>query len=182
MNEKQIFGIILAVIAVIIMFTGVGAVIGVPMLGYAVKNLAVKKYNDGASENNKKCENERRANEIKSRQNSATQKVSSTTEIIRKNESYKNDIENPNVQYKLGDCYYVGRKVEKNLKTSFMHYKKAADKGHTAAEFMVGLMYYRGEGISKDTDKGLRWIERSAGKGNSDAKEFLKSLENRLLM
>ena len=110
MNEKQIFGIILAIIAVIIMFTGIGAAIGVPMLAYAVKNMAVTTYNIGARENNKKRENERRANEIKSRQNNPIKKGSIAIEIIRKNESINNDIENPNVQYKLGDSYYSWKK------------------------------------------------------------------------
>ena len=75
----------------------------------------------------------------------------------------------------------VGRKVEKNLKTAFMHYKKAADKGHAAAEFMVGLMYYRGEGIDKDIELGLKWIKKSAGKENIDAKEFMRSLKNNFI-
>ncbi len=62
-------------------------------------------------------------------------------------------------QFFLGEMYYNGEGVEKNLTEAKKWYTKAADKGDARAQFNLGMMYYNGEGVAKNLTETERWKE-----------------------
>ena len=55
-------------------------------------------------------------------------------------------------------------------------YKKAANRGHPAAQFGIGRMYLGGQGTKKNPSLGLRWINLSARKNFPPALALLGEL------
>ncbi|NQY38079.1 MAG: sel1 repeat family protein [Alteromonadaceae bacterium] len=53
----------------------------------------------------------------------------------------------------------------------------AANKGHSEAQYYLGLFYYEGEVFSKDIEKGAFWLKISAVNGNTDAEDYLEKLD-----
>lgn len=49
----------------------------------------------------------------------------------------------------------------------------AADKGHVAATFMVGLGYLFGTGVEKDKTNAIKYIQDAADKGFADAQHVM---------
>jgi TPR repeat protein len=45
-------------------------------------------------------------------------------------------------------------------------WRELADKGHTVAQFNVGLLYEKGHGVRRDTAEAVRWYERAAENGD----------------
>ena len=54
--------------------------------------------------------------------------------------------------------------------------KQSAEKGHTNAMLVIGMMYYEGKGFAQNDTEAKVWFQKSADKGNEKAKEALKSL------
>ncbi|HLP97347.1 MAG TPA: tetratricopeptide repeat protein [Sideroxyarcus sp.] len=48
-------------------------------------------------------------------------------------------------------------------------YRKAAEQGHTSAQFNLGLMYIKGDGVIRDTRQALYWWQKAAEQGRADA-------------
>ena len=69
----------------------------------------------------------------------------------------------------LGDCYYYGEGIEKNLKRSFECYLNAAEAGNVSAQNDVGYAYENGEGVDKDLSKAAQWYQKAANNGNKFA-------------
>jgi TPR repeat protein len=55
-------------------------------------------------------------------------------------------------------------------------YRKAAEHGHSDAQYNLGFMYLLGEGIPPDPEEGLRWLHRSAVQGEANACRLLADL------
>jgi TPR repeat protein len=55
-------------------------------------------------------------------------------------------------------------------------YRKAAERGHSDAQYNLGFMYILGEGVLADVDEGLRWLHRSADQNEVDACRLLADL------
>jgi len=66
---------------------------------------------------------------------------------------------------------------------SFSHaaewYQKAADQGHTLAQFNLGVMYWRGQGFGRDRERSRFWITRAAEAGDAGAQYMLGMTQNR---
>lgn len=72
-------------------------------------------------------------------------------------------------QYLLATQYDMGLGVEKNEKTSFYWYKKAAKAGISIAQHNVAVAYAQGNGIKADLTKAIIWWKRAAKAGNTDS-------------
>ena len=64
--------------------------------------------------------------------------------------------------YQLGRAYAANRQVQDAVAA----YRKAADKGSSAAMVELGVMYGTGAGIAKDSAKARELFERAAKAGN----------------
>lgn len=68
-------------------------------------------------------------------------------------------------QYRLGDCYAVGRGVEKNDAEAVKWYRKAAEQGDADAQYSLGECY-----AVKDETEALKWYHKAAEQGHEGAK------------
>jgi TPR repeat protein len=55
-------------------------------------------------------------------------------------------------------------------------YRKAAERGHSNAQYNLGFMYLLGEGVPPDPEEGLRWLHRSADQGEGVSFRLLADL------
>jgi TPR repeat protein len=74
--------------------------------------------------------------------------------------------------YELGRAYAANRKMPEALNT----YRKAADKGSTAAMVDLGVMLATGTGVAKDQEQARKLFERAAQAGNPRAAANLAAL------
>ncbi len=99
---------------------------------------------------------------------------------------------NAEAQYHLGLAYKTGDGVpggadfqRKAAKEGYAHppifdaekmvywFQKAAEQGHSDAQFWLGVSYYRNEGVPWDENKAVYWWQKSAEQGNAEAQELL---------
>src|SRR6266480_6980546 len=78
-------------------------------------------------------------------------------------------LQNRVTQYILA-CFYNNKK---DLEKAFYWYKKAADKGHINAQYVLASLYKNGEGTEKNLKKAFKWYLKAAESGNYDAIEDL---------
>jgi uncharacterized protein len=74
--------------------------------------------------------------------------------------------------YQLGRAYTSGGQFNEAMSV----YRKAADKGSTAAMVALGLMYARGAGVAQDQAQAGEWLQRAANAGNARAATELVAL------
>ena len=72
-------------------------------------------------------------------------------------------------QYLLATQYDAGLGIEKNEKSSFYWYKKAAKAGIDIAQHNLAVAYAQGNGITADLSKAMKWWKRAAKAGNTDS-------------
>ncbi|CAG8484894.1 12459_t:CDS:2 [Dentiscutata heterogama] len=65
-------------------------------------------------------------------------------------------------QYYYAVCLYHGLGVEKDLKSAYEYFCKAAHKGDANSMFNIGNMYYEGVGVEKNVEEGIHWIKMAA--------------------
>ncbi len=71
--------------------------------------------------------------------------------------------------------YAYGDGVEKNVETSFIWYKKAAEEGITASMRATAANYMKGKGVKRDLKKAFYWAEKALL--NNDGKGFYQLAE-----
>ena len=76
-------------------------------------------------------------------------------------------------QFKMGEIYYLGLKVNEDYGKAYRWFIKAARQGHAAAQYYVGLCYQNGEGISQDDDMAVYWFRKSANQNFGEAQNSL---------
>lgn len=79
------------------------------------------------------------------------------------------DIGNADALYWLGNEYFVGKVIERDLEKAFFSYKEAAEKGHGDALNNYADMYLRGEYVEKDEKRALELFKKAADKGVPEA-------------
>lgn len=52
-------------------------------------------------------------------------------------------------------------------------YRKAAEQGHTTAQYMLGCCYYSGKGVAKDAAEEVKWWRKAAERGHKIAQNNL---------
>lgn len=65
--------------------------------------------------------------------------------------------------YQLGRAYAANRQMPDAIAA----YRKAADKGSTAAMVEMGVMYGNGTGVPQDVTQARAWLQRAAEAGNA---------------
>lgn len=63
-----------------------------------------------------------------------------------------------NSQYKLGRLFEQGLGVRRSLEVANSWYKKAAERGHFAAQRLLAKNYLNGRGVQKDVVEGRAWL------------------------
>ena len=81
----------------------------------------------------------------------------------------------------MGWFYEHGNGVEKNLKTAYDNYKKAADLGHSGGMRHLAEFYENGWVVEKDPIEAVVWYKKAEDAGNNKAKEHLATLKNKFL-
>ncbi|SFI30011.1 TPR repeat [Pseudobutyrivibrio sp. OR37] len=70
---------------------------------------------------------------------------------------------------KLGDMYYMGNRVPKDIDKAFSYLKKAAEAGHIPSQFTLAFMYNKGEGTEIDSEEYAYWMKQAALGGEPTA-------------
>lgn len=82
----------------------------------------------------------------------------------------------PWAQYNLGEMYYSGQGVEKNLVEAAEWFRKAAEQGHAEAQNRMGEFYYNGWGIKKDYKEAVKWYQLAATHESTKAQTALGNM------
>ena len=110
-------------------------------------------------------------------------------------------------QFETGNCYYMGREVDKDTEEASEWYQKAMAQGHeeatekfysfyskalekaakngdARAQFETGNAYLNGSGIKRDTETASEWFMQAMAQNHAEATEmfysfYSKSLEKR---
>lgn len=72
-------------------------------------------------------------------------------------------------QYNLGNCYYTGNGVNKDLRRAAYWYQKSAIQGNEWAMGSIGYCYANGEGVELNYTQAVEWWKKSANLGNANA-------------
>lgn len=72
--------------------------------------------------------------------------------------------------YCLGLAYTIGKGlVAKDPVTAAQFYRQAAEKGHAAAQNVLGYSYEKGYGVTGDPAQAVAWYRKAADQGLPDA-------------
>ena len=72
-------------------------------------------------------------------------------------------------QYQLGDCYFFGLGVKRDMVEGASWYRKAAEAGQMKAQFNLGGCFHEGMGVEPDLMAAIRWWRKSAGQDYAPA-------------
>jgi tetratricopeptide (TPR) repeat protein len=75
----------------------------------------------------------------------------------------------PRAMAVLGNMYYDGQGVSKNLGLALKWYTEAAMRGNRGAQYSLAGMYEEGEGVAKNVPKAAQLYEASARQGMPEA-------------
>lgn len=84
---------------------------------------------------------------------------------------------NPEAQLMLGDLYFNGEHVNKDLKAAARLYESAAKQGLKRAQGITGGLYYLGKGVRKDHKMARYWLEQAANQNLKEAEMLLASMD-----
>lgn len=76
----------------------------------------------------------------------------------------------------LGDLYFYGEKVKRNIQKGIAYYEKAAELGHAYAHLQLGFMYRDGDGVKQDLLKAKDLFGKLCDKGMGLACDQYKKL------
>ena len=80
---------------------------------------------------------------------------------------------NAECHYLLGNCYYTGWGLAKNLEEAVNCYKKAAELGHIDAQCKLADFYVQGYGVAKSYPEAIKWYKKAASQNNAQAQYTL---------
>ena len=69
-----------------------------------------------------------------------------------------------------------GDGVSQDYAEALKWYRKAAEQGHSIAQYNVGVLYYRAVGTHQDLAEAARWWHKAAVQGNAEAQLSLGAL------
>ena len=76
-------------------------------------------------------------------------------------------------QQVLGEMYWYGDLVSKDVDKGFKYFEDAAEAGDAENEMYVGAMYYELGRSNADYEKAFKWLSRAAQKGHRRAQFYL---------
>jgi TPR repeat protein len=65
--------------------------------------------------------------------------------------------------------YKHGQGTEKDIDSAIKWYKKATERDHSNASYILGVIYYYGLDVEKDYSKAIEYYKTAADQGNSNA-------------
>ena len=65
--------------------------------------------------------------------------------------------------------FYNGKGVRHNNAEAVKWYRRAADQGHSAAQFNLGGMFINGQGVQQNYAEAAKWSRRAADQGYAEA-------------
>jgi TPR repeat protein len=82
--------------------------------------------------------------------------------------------------YELATCYYIGIEgvLAEDPEAAFFYFKRAADKGHTAALYMMADCFVEGEGVEQSVAKAVPLYFRAAEQGHRFSRQRIRELLN----
>lgn len=80
--------------------------------------------------------------------------------------------------FDLGECYYDGEGVDKNIPLAIKWMRKAADAGYTNAQLGIGMAYFSGveDGLDQNYALSEKYLLLAANKDNTEAQAYLSVL------
>jgi hypothetical protein len=69
-------------------------------------------------------------------------------------------------QNNLGEMYYSGEGVSKDLKMAAHWLRMAAEQGNARSQFILRLMYHIGKGFSRNDELKIKWYRKAANQGD----------------
>jgi hypothetical protein len=66
-----------------------------------------------------------------------------------------------------------GRGVGKDRTNAVSYFKKAAEHGHSRAQYRLGMAYLLGEGVERNTEQATQWFRKAAKQGETNAAKRL---------
>lgn len=72
-------------------------------------------------------------------------------------------------QFQMGNIYYNGYGVHRDVEDALFWFRKAAQSGHAEAQYNVGVAYAKGIGVESNIGHAIVWWHRAAKLGNVDA-------------
>jgi TPR repeat protein/CHAT domain-containing protein len=69
--------------------------------------------------------------------------------------------------------YENGYGTHRSFAEALRWYRRAADHGHTFAQYNLGVMYSKGRGVTRDDAEALRWFRKAADQGSAEAQTGL---------
>jgi len=85
---------------------------------------------------------------------------------------------NAAAQYNLGNLYYDGKGVPKDLKKAEYWYSKSSELGFADAQLTLGFMYANGQGVTQDCKRAIYWTHKAAEQGTAAAQTNLGNKYN----
>ncbi|MSU45686.1 MAG: sel1 repeat family protein [Lacunisphaera sp.] len=81
--------------------------------------------------------------------------------------------EDPESSFQKARAYLLGDGVSQDSVEAVKWYRRAAEQGHTGAQFDLGDMYESGIGVPRDRAEGEKWYRKAAEKGHATAQYHL---------
>jgi TPR repeat protein len=81
--------------------------------------------------------------------------------------------------YMIGIIYEKGEGVAIDYAEAVQWYRKAADKGNSAAQYRLGRLFERGLGVEQSREEAIKWYKKSAKQGYVDARQVLKRIDTK---
>lgn len=75
-------------------------------------------------------------------------------------------------QNALGEMFYYGDEIERDLDQAVFWFKEAAKQKHPDAMYNLGICFINGEGIEKNENTGKGFIRQAAKLGSKPAKQY----------
>jgi TPR repeat protein len=72
-------------------------------------------------------------------------------------------------QYEMGEFFYQGERVERDLEKALEWFERASIQGHPRAQYQLGLMHYQGDGVTRNLPQAYIILKMSAVNGEEAA-------------
>jgi len=70
-------------------------------------------------------------------------------------------------------CGSLAEKVQNDMDSAFLYYRKSGERGCAAAQFNIGCFYSSGTGVDVDKAEAAQWFELAANQGRANAQNNL---------
>ena len=72
-------------------------------------------------------------------------------------------------EYELGEFYYDGKRIERDLSLALKWFEQASLQGHAQSQYRLGMMFFRGEGVPANAVQAYIVLKMAAVNGSDEA-------------